>query len=106
MYKDTYRFFIELQMDRENVPRNREAEIRRAQASQFIEQLSIWLHEQELNKDVSMAITALGQIQITCAPDIIDQLNTTYSEREPRHPIAAIRRSNTLADSIQRISGW
>ncbi len=106
MYKDTYRFFIELQMDGENVPRNREAEIRRAQASQFIEQISGWLREQELNKDVSMAVTALGQVQITCAPDIIDQLNTTYSGREAHPHIAAIRRSSTLADSIQRISGW
>ena len=101
MNKDTCRFFIELQMDEKTVPRNREAELRRAQAAQFIEQCALWLHEQELNKDVSMAITALGQVQITCAPDIIDHLNS----RETTPHIAAIRRSSTLADSVQRIGG-
>ena len=101
MNKDACRFFIELQMDDREVPRNREAEIRRAQATQFIEQFASWLREQELNKDVSMAVTALGQVQITCAPDIIDHLHN----RETQPHIAAIRRGNTVADSIQRISG-
>jgi len=101
MNKDSCRFFIELQMDDKEVPRKREAEIRRAQATQFIEQFALWLREQELNNDVSMAVTALGQVQITCAPDIIDHLNN----RETQPHIAAIRRSSTLADSVQRIGG-
>jgi len=95
------RYFIELQMDNESeVPRNREAEIRRAQAAQFIDQISMWLHEQELNDKVaSMAITALGQVQITCEQGIISRLR-----EDDTLQIATIRQGGSLAESIQRIS--
>jgi hypothetical protein len=96
------RYFIELQMESSEVPRNREAEMRRAQAAQFIDQIAHWLHEQELNDKVSsMAVTALGQVQITCDQDIISQLRN-----DEKLNIATIRQSATLAESVQRVQGW
>jgi hypothetical protein len=97
------RYFIELQMEAaSDVPRNREAEIRRAQAAHFISHLNAWLHNEELNgKVASMAITALGQVQITCEQDIISRLRDDDSLQ-----IAAIRQGGTLADSLTRINGW
>jgi hypothetical protein len=100
MTSDKNRYFIELQMDGEfEVPRNREAEIRRAQAAHFIDQIAAWLQEEALNDKVaSMAITALGQVQITCEQDIISRL------RSDEHlNIAVIRQGVALTDSIQRI---
>jgi hypothetical protein len=102
MPQDKNHYFIELQMDQVEVPRNREAEIRRAQAAQFIDQISLWLHEQELNTKVtSMAITALGQVQITCEQDVISLMRNDENLN-----IATIRQSTTLSDSIQRVNGW
>jgi hypothetical protein len=101
MTQDKHRYYIELQMDSESVPRNREAEIRRAQATQFIGQFSEWLREQKLNDEVAMAVTALGQVQITCEQDIISRLRSN-----DKLNIAAIRQGATLSDSIQRVSGW
>ena len=97
------RYFIELQMGADSdVPRNREAEIRRAQAAQFIDQIASWLHEEALNDKVaSMAVTALGQVQITCEQGIISRMRDDDTLN-----IAAIRQSATLSDSVQRISGW
>jgi hypothetical protein len=97
------RYFIELHMEAANeVPRNREAEIRRAQAAHFIDQMAFWLHEEELNgKVASMAITALGQVQITCEQDIISRLRKDDSLQ-----IAMIRQGGTVADSLTRIHGW
>ena len=92
MKPDTYRFFIELQGPGDDVPRNREAEARRAQAAEFIDQLAFWLSEKELNDDVSMVVTALGQVQITCAPIGLP-------------PIASIRRGVALSDSVHRHGG-
>ena len=102
MQNNKNRYFIELQMGADApVPRNREAEIRRAQAAQFIDQLALWLHEQELNDKVtSMAITALGQVQITCEQDIISRLRD-----DEKLQIAAIRQGASIADSIYHIGG-
>ena len=101
MKPDTYRFFIELQGPGDDVPRNREAEARRAQAAEFIDQLAFWLSEKELNDDVSMVVTALGQVQITCAPIVISQLNDDGG----LPPIASIRRGVALSDSVHRNGG-
>jgi hypothetical protein len=101
MRQDICRFFIELQMEDHEVPRHREAAVRRAQAAQFIEQYASWLQGQDMNAEVSMAITALGQVQVTCVPDIIERLHA----HETYPHIAAIRRSAPLSDSIQRIGG-
>lgn len=100
MTQDKNRYFIELQLDAApEIPRSREAEIRRAQAAHFIDQLATWLHEAELNDKVSsVAITALGQVQITCESDIITHLRSDESMN-----IAAIRQSATLAESVYRI---
>jgi hypothetical protein len=100
--KNKNRYFIELQMGADaDVPRHREAAVRRAQAALFIDQLAQWLHEKELNAKVtSMAITALGQVQITCEQDII-----AYLRSNDNLPIAAIRQSATLAESVSRIGG-
>jgi hypothetical protein len=98
--KDKHRYFIELQMGAHtDVPRNREAEIRRAQAALFIDQMALWLDEQEFHDKVaSMAITALGQVQITCDQDIIQHLR-----RDENLQIAAIRQGASLADSVYRL---
>ena len=103
MSQNKHRYFIELQMAAEDpVPRNREAEIRRAQAATFIDQISQWLQEQELNDKVaSMAITALGQVQITCDQDIIKRL-----QNDETLNIATVRQGGSLRESLQRISGW
>ena len=100
MATDKNRYFIELQMDGDfEVPRSREAEIRRAQAAQFIDQIAAWLLDEELNDKVaSMAITALGQVQITCEQDIISRIRDDENLN-----IAVIRRGGALSDSLQRI---
>ncbi len=100
MREEKRRYFIELQMEGgKPVPRKQEAQIRREQAQQFIGQISKWLEEQELNDRVaSMAITALGQVLITCEQDIIIRI-----QEDDTLNIAAVRSSATLADSVQRI---
>lgn len=100
MREDKRRYFIELQMEGgKPVPRKQEAQVRRTQAAQFIGQISKWLEEQELNDKVaSMAITALGQVLITCEQDIIIRI-----QEDDTLNIAAVRSGATLADSVQRI---
>jgi hypothetical protein len=70
------RYFIELQpADTAPVPRYRETELRRETAAQFLEKVGEWLREHELfDKVATMAITALGQVQITCEPAVINQI--------------------------------
>jgi hypothetical protein len=103
MGEEKNRYFIELQMKNgADIPRNREAELRRAQAAQFIDQIAQWLHEEALNTKVaSMAITALGQVQITCEQDIISRLR-----EDEKLQIATIRQSTTVAESAHRVIGW
>ncbi|MDE1900412.1 MAG: hypothetical protein KGI37_02065 [Alphaproteobacteria bacterium] len=94
------RYFIELQLDgAHEIPRNREAEIRRAQAAHFIDQIATWLHESSMKDKVSaMAVTALGQVQITCEQDVINRLR-----HDDNMNIATIRQSGSLADNLSRI---
>lgn len=104
MLQDKRRYFIELHLDgREDIPRRHEAGIRRAQAEQFIGQISDWLHQEETleSKVSSIAITAMGQVLITCDQEVISRLR----ENEGLN-IAAIRSGTPLTESIQRISGW
>ena len=103
MREDKRRYFIELQMNETpDVPRNREAEVRRALATRFLNQISQWIQEEEQKGTVSsVAITALGQVLITCEQNIIARLR----ENEKLN-IVAIRSSAPLADSVQRVSGW
>jgi hypothetical protein len=98
-YKDQHRYFIELQLAAgQQVPRNREAEIRRAHAATFIERIASWLNERELeDKVASMAITALGQVRITCDHDLITRLRN-----DEALDIAAIRPGAALSDSVFR----
>ena len=102
MREDKHRYFIELQMNAEgNVPRRREAQVRRAQAEQFVSQISGWLQEEELkDKVASIAITALGQVLITCEQTIITRIR-----EDENLNIAAIRSGAKLSSSVQRISG-
>jgi len=76
MSKDLKRYFIELQpVEGEPVPRYKEAEKRRELAAQFLKNIGLWLHQHEMADKVStMAITALGQVQMTCVPDVINQI--------------------------------
>ncbi len=86
----------------ETVSRRHEAEVRRAQASQFVSQISQWIQEQALDDKVaSIAITALGQVLITCEKDIISRI-----QEDDSLTIANIRSGATLAGSVQRIANW
>jgi hypothetical protein len=100
MREDKHRYFIELQIrGQEDIPRRREAQVRRAQAEQFVGQISEWLLKQELeDKVASIAITALGQVLITCEQDIIARIRGDENLN-----IASIRSGTTLTNSIQRI---
>ena len=99
MYGNQHRYFIELQPDEGSaVPRWRETEMRRAQAVRFIEIVSEWLREQELDDKVSaMAITALGQVQITCETDVITQIR-----HQDVMNIAAIRQGVMYVEQAER----
>ena len=99
MTRDQNRYFIELLPEGEPVPRNLEAEKRREQAAHFVAALHNWLHEKNLNDKVSaMAITALGQVQITCEADIISRIR---HQEEPN--IAAIRQGSSYIESLGKI---
>ncbi len=102
MCDDKRRYFIELHMDsRDEVPRNREAELRRAKATQFIGQIKAWIEQEALKEKVSsLAITALGQVLITCEKDIIARLR-----EDEKLDIAAIRSSVPLSHTVQRLGG-
>ena len=96
------RYFIELQpADGRPVPRNRETELRREQAARFIAHVGDWLRREALESKVaSMAVTALGQVQIICEADIIQHLR-----HEDEAPIAAIRNSAMYVESMSRWAG-
>jgi hypothetical protein len=76
MVKDLKRYFIELQpVEGETVPRHQETAKRRELAAQFLKNVGLWLHQHEMADKVSeMAITALGQVQMTCVPDVINHI--------------------------------
>lgn len=95
------RYFIELQpKDGRPVPRHQENEIRREQAAHFIAYVGDWLRREALeNKVASMAITALGQVQIICDAEIINHLR-----HEDETSIAAIRNSAMYVESMNRWS--
>jgi predicted nucleic acid-binding Zn-ribbon protein len=96
------RYFIELQpQENEAVPRRLEAELRREQAADFIAFVDDWLRRESLeNKVASMAITALGQVQIICDADIIDHLR----DWEEMH-IAAIRNGAMYVEGMGKWEG-
>lgn len=91
------RYFIELQpADGTAVPRYRETELRRALAAQFLETVGDWLRENALIDKVStMAITALGQVQITCEADVINHIRSHDDLN-----VAAIRQSSMMVGSM------
>jgi hypothetical protein len=99
MIKEKHRYFIELYPEGgSEPPRWRETEIRRAQAAHFIAEIHAWLKQEALDNRVSgMTITALGQVQIICEADIINQIR---SDREPA--IAMIRSGAEFAESFSR----
>ena len=95
------RYFIELQPETTApVPRYRETEMRRALANQFIKFIGTWLQEQDLDKKVStMAVTALGQVQITCEAGIIHLIR-----RQDKMEIASVRQGSMLSENFSRWS--
>lgn len=81
------RYFIELQPEISDLPRAEETVQRRAQAIRFMHSIQQWLAAQNMSSLVSrVAVTAFGQIHITCAAEVIQTIRST---REPA--IAAIR---------------
>jgi hypothetical protein len=94
MAQDIRRYFIEPQMATDDeLSRNREAEVRRVEAEKFLEQIASWLDGHDLQaKVVRMAITAMGQVQITCERDLINRLC-----EDDQLPIAAVRSGGTLS---------
>jgi len=96
MREDKRRYFIELHLSESEVPRNREAEMRRADALRFIGQIKEWIDHESLNDKVSsVAVTALGQVLITCDKDIIAHLR-----KDEHSNIAAIRSSLPLSQAL------
>ncbi len=95
------RYFIELQpKDGRPVPRYRETELRREQAADFIANLGAWLRREAMeNKVASMAITALGQVQIICDNDIINHLR-----QDDDTNIATIRNGAMFVGTMSRWS--
>lgn len=102
MTSDPCRYFIELQpKGGEPVPRYREAEQQREQAANFITAVGDWLRREALQDRVaSMAITAMGQVQIICDADIINQLR-----HDDDMPIAAIRHGAMFVEGMGRWNG-
>lgn len=90
---DLNRYFIELQLeDIAALPRYRETELRREKAAHFISMIATWLKEKELDDKVAaMAITALGQVQITCAADVINEIR-----KDDEMNVATIRQGSTM----------
>ncbi|MDD4617474.1 MAG: hypothetical protein PHW76_10305 [Alphaproteobacteria bacterium] len=103
MPQDKRRYFIEVPLNGgEAVSRRYEAEARRAMAAQFVGEFSQWLRDQDLDSKVaSIAVTALGQVLITCEMDIISRMR-----KDENLHIANIRSAAALAGSIQRITNW
>jgi Pyruvate/2-oxoacid:ferredoxin oxidoreductase gamma subunit len=101
MNREKHRYFIELHPENGlPVPRWREAEVRRLQATHFIAEIGAWLKREALeNKVATMAVTALGQVQITCEADVIGQIRS-YGETN----IAAIRPGASFAENLGRFA--
>ena len=101
MSNDTCRYFIELQPEAgPPVPRYQETELRRAQALRFITAIRQWLQQLDIsNKVATLAVTAFGQIQITCESDIISHL-PNYDDMS----IAVIRRGSDFAGNFGRLA--
>jgi hypothetical protein len=76
MYGDHFRYFIELQPPAGTPPvRSEESNQRKRQATDFISLVHEWLNDNLMMDQVSsLAVTALGQVQITCRAEIIDQI--------------------------------
>ncbi|MFA5040763.1 MAG: hypothetical protein WC464_03920 [Bdellovibrionales bacterium] len=102
MSENTHRYFIELLIDeKEDVSRKQETQMRRAQAERFVGQISEWLQKEELEDRVaSIAVTALGQVLITCEQDIISKLR-----EDENLSIASIRPGAGLSTSLRRVGG-
>jgi hypothetical protein len=100
MSREHRRYFIELQpKDGQPVPRYRETELRREQAAHFITAVNEWLRREAMESKVaSMAITALGQVQIICDTDIINHLRV-----DEETVIAAIRNSTAYIQNMGRL---
>ena len=99
MSTDLHRYFIELHPKSGTaVPRHQESASRREQAADYILHISAWLRREDMESKVaSMAITALGQVQIICDAEIISQLR-----HEDETHIAAIRNGAMFVDSMGR----
>lgn len=102
MTEDKHRYFIELQVVAAiDIPRRQEAELRREAAHKFIRDISEWLRDCKKKDDVaSIAVTALGQVLITCDQDTMDLIR----EHENTN-IAAVRPAASFSDSLWRIGG-
>lgn len=98
MCGEVNRYFIELQStDDGTVPRYRETEMRRALAAQFLETIEDWLNDNDMaDKVAAMAITALGQVQITCEPDVINQIRSIEDLN-----VAAIRQGSLVMEAMR-----
>lgn len=78
--------------------RRREDEIRREQAANFITTIYAWLKDNALDSKVSaVALTAFGQVQITCEADVISRLSD-----ENEMSIAAIRPGALYVEGMGR----
>ena len=99
MNGDHYRYYIVLQPERNMTgPAALQRQTRRQAAFDFIRLLKEWVAEQKQQDKVSgFDVTMFGQIQITCAPEFIDQIRQqdilTIAEIRPaQSPDVSLRR--------------
>ena len=88
MTSEKHRYFLELKAStEEHLSRMEENERRREQALAMIVRLRDWLHQEGLESKVSTVCpTLFGQVQITCAADVLRRLR-----EEDDMPIVAVR---------------
>lgn len=93
-----YRYFIEVQGEDEGVKvRVQQVESRRAAARMFLAHLNHWLDESHLADHVSkLAVTLMGQIEIVCAPHMIERISA-----QDFAPIVRIRRGQHYSDNLR-----
>ncbi len=103
---DHFRYYIVLQTrDGDAGPASLHRQTRRVAAFEFVKLLREWVAEQQQAAQVSaLDVTMFGQIQITCAPEFIDQIR-----QQDILAIAEIRPANSaevnLRKLIDQISG-
>ncbi len=95
-----FRYYIVLQPEKTMTgPATLQRQSRRTAAFEFVKLLKEWIAENQQQPQVSaLEVTMFGQIQITCAPEFIDQIR-----QQDMLAIAEIRPAQGAESSLRRI---